>query len=62
MVHHIDLSWNTLEPGLVLMYEKLSNLGWVCYGGEMHTIGPETEESQRYAPRLGLQILNNILY
>jgi hypothetical protein len=23
LVHHIDLLWNTLEPSLVLMYQKL---------------------------------------
>lgn len=29
LVHHIDLSWNTIEPSLSLMHEKLTDLGWV---------------------------------
>lgn len=45
MVRHIDLSWNTLEPSLVLMHEKLIDLGWVYYNGEIHVVDPETEES-----------------
>lgn len=48
MVHHIDLSWNTIEPSLVLMYEKLIDLGWVYYNGEIHIVEPETEESQHH--------------
>jgi hypothetical protein len=46
MVHHIDLSWNTIEPSLVLMYEKLIDLGWVYYNGEIRIVEPETEESK----------------
>lgn len=38
--------WNTLEPSLVLMYEKLVDLGWVCYNGEIHVIEPETSQSE----------------
>lgn len=45
MVHHIHLSWNALEPSLVLMHEKLSDLGWVYYSGEVHIIEPRTERS-----------------
>ena len=45
MVHHIDLSWNTLEPSLVLMHEKLSGLGWTYYNGEIHIVDSETEGS-----------------
>lgn len=45
LVRHIDLSWNTLEPSLVLMHEKLVDLGWVYYSGEVHIIEPETERS-----------------
>jgi hypothetical protein len=26
MVHQIDLSWNTIEPSLVLMYQRYLNL------------------------------------
>lgn len=48
MVRHIDLSWNALEPSLVLMHEKLSDLGWVYYNGEIHIVDPETEESLRH--------------
>jgi len=49
MVHYIDLSWNTIEPSLVLMYEKLIDLGWVYYNGAVHIVEPETEESQHHA-------------
>jgi hypothetical protein len=28
------------------MYEKLTDLGWVYYNGEIHIIDPDTEESQ----------------
>ena len=48
MVRHIDLSWNTLEPSLVLMYQKLSDLGWVYYNGEINIVEPETEESKHH--------------
>jgi hypothetical protein len=41
----MDLSWNTLEPSLVLMYQKLVDLGWVYYNEEVHVIEPETERS-----------------
>ena len=46
MVQHIDLSWNTVEPSLVLMYEKLVAMGFVYYNGEIQIVEPETEESQ----------------
>ena len=38
MVRRIDLSWNTLEPSLVLMYEKLLDLSWIYYNGEIHIV------------------------
>ncbi len=41
-----DLSWNTLEQSIVTMYEKLADLGWVIYNGEVHIIEPETEKSK----------------
>jgi len=46
MVRHIDLSWNTLEPSLVLMYEKLNEFGWSYYNGEIHIADPETDGGQ----------------
>lgn len=46
MVHHIDLSWNTIESSLTLMYQKLVDLGFVYYNGEIHIVEPETEESE----------------
>lgn len=49
MVQHIDLSWNTLEPSLVLMCQKISDLGWAYYNGEIHIAEPETEESHHHA-------------
>lgn len=30
------------------MHEKLNDLGWVYYSGEIHIIEPETEEAQRH--------------
>ena len=45
MVQHIDLSWNTIELSLVLMYEKLIELGFVYIDGEIQVIDPETEGS-----------------
>jgi hypothetical protein len=39
----IDLSWNMIEPSLVLMCEKLIDLGWVYYNGSIKIIEPEVE-------------------
>lgn len=36
MVRHIDLSWNTLEPSLGLMYEKLVQLHEIDHTGFMN--------------------------
>lgn len=36
LVRHIDLSWNTLEPSLVLMYEKLVQLHEIDHTGFMN--------------------------
>lgn len=49
MVRYIDLSWNTLESSLVVMYEKLTDLGWVYYNSRIHIIEPEVEEGKHYA-------------
>jgi len=49
LVHHIDLSWNTIESSLTLMYQKLVDLGFVYYNGEIHIVEPETEESDYHA-------------
>jgi hypothetical protein len=49
MVHHIDLSWNTLGPSLILIHEKLADLGWAYYNGEIHITEPEAEESRHHA-------------
>lgn len=40
MVRHIDLSWNTLEPSLILMYQKLVDLGWTYSEGGVSIIEP----------------------
>ena len=48
LVRHIDLSWNTLEPSLILIQQKLVDLGWVYYGGEIHIVELEIEESHRH--------------
>jgi hypothetical protein len=45
LVRHIDLSWNTIEPSLVLMYGKLVELDFVYYDGRIQIIEPETEGS-----------------
>lgn len=44
LVHQVDLSWNTLESSLVLMYKKLVDLGWVYYNWEIHVIEPKAKE------------------
>jgi hypothetical protein len=49
MVHYIDSSWNHVEPSLVLLYEKLVQLGFVYYNGEIQIIEPEIEESKYHA-------------
>jgi hypothetical protein len=38
LVRPVDLSWNTLEPSLILMYEELVDLGWAYYDGEISII------------------------
>lgn len=45
LVQHIDLSWNHIEPSLVLMYQKLIELGFVYYNGEVQVLESETEGS-----------------
>lgn len=45
MVQYTDLSWNTIEPSLVLMYQKLVDLGFVYYNGEIRVVEQETEGS-----------------
>jgi hypothetical protein len=45
MVQHIDLSWNTVEPSVVLMYQKLVGLGLVYCDSKIRIIEPETEEN-----------------
>jgi len=49
MVRHIDLSWNTLESSLILMHEKLTDLGWTYYNGEIHINEPTTDGSNFHA-------------
>lgn len=50
-MQHIDLSWNTIEPSLVLMYQKLVGLGFVHYDGEIRIVEPETEGSNYHIAR-----------
>lgn len=46
MVRQIDLSWNTFEPSLILMHEKLDELGWSYYNGDIHIVEPEAQTSR----------------
>jgi len=46
MVHHVDSSWNQIESSLTLMYEKLVQIGFVYYNGEIQIGEQENEESQ----------------
>jgi len=48
LARQIDLSWNTLEPSLILVYEKLTDLDWVYHSGEVHIVKPAPEESYRH--------------
>lgn len=45
LVQHIDLSWNHIEPSLTLMYQKLVDLGFTYYNGEIRIVEHETEGS-----------------
>ena len=45
LVQLIDLSWNIIEPSLVLMYRKLIALGFAYYNGDIQIVEPETEET-----------------
>ena len=49
VVHHVDSSWNHIESSLTLLYEKLVQLGFVYYNGEIQIIEPEIEEGQYHA-------------
>jgi len=44
MVHHIDLSWNQVEASILLMYQKLVQLGFVYYNGKVVIIEPGQEQ------------------
>jgi hypothetical protein len=43
MVHQCDLSWNQIEPSILLMYEKLVRLGFTYYDGRIVVVEPEKE-------------------
>lgn len=43
------LRWNSLEPSIILLYEKLIELGFVYYNGEIQIVEPETEASEYHA-------------
>lgn len=43
LVRHIDLSWNAVEPSLMLMYEKLAELGFVYCDGNLHILDIDME-------------------
>lgn len=48
MVHHIDLSWNTIEPSLVLMYEKLVMFGFTQSSMEIIIVEPVVSKDPEY--------------
>jgi hypothetical protein len=39
-VDYIDLSWKQIEASILLMYEKLVQLGFVYYNGEIVIVEP----------------------
>ena len=43
-MHHIDLSWNQVEASILLMYQKLEQLGFVYYNGKVVIIEPGQEQ------------------
>ena len=49
MVHLCDLSWNQIESSLILFYEKLVELGFVDYNGNVEINEIETEGSDYHA-------------
>ena len=49
LVQRIDLSWNTLEPSLVLTYQKLVDLSSVHHRVQIHIVESVTEEGSYHA-------------
>jgi len=49
LVHLCDLSWNQIEPSLILIYEKLVDLGFENYNGKVEINEIETEGSGYHA-------------
>ncbi len=45
LVRHIDSRWNHIEASLLLMYEKLCELGFTYSDGEIVIIEPDEEQS-----------------
>lgn len=50
LVRHIDLSWNQIEASLILIYEKLIELGFVYYNGNIEIIEPVMEGNYETHP------------
>lgn len=48
LVHHTHLSWNRIEISLMVMCEKLIDLGFTINDGEVVVIDPQTEWSDRH--------------
>jgi hypothetical protein len=46
LVHHIDSRWHHILSGLIAMQEKLMQLGFVYYNGEIRVVEPE--EKHKY--------------
>ena len=46
LVHLCDSSWLRIEPSIIIMYEKLVQLGFVYYNGEISIV--ESEETQKH--------------
>lgn len=61
LVHHIDISWNTLEPSLVQMYEKLIDLGWTYYNKEIHIIKLKKKGGDSREATKGQRLNENVL-
>jgi hypothetical protein len=45
LVDYIDLSWKQIEASILLMYEKLVQLGFVYYNGKVVIIEPGQEQN-----------------
>jgi len=47
MVRLIDSQWHRVLPSITTMYNKLIDLGFTYYNGEVHIVEPEDNENAK---------------